>query len=59
MRIEIKKDGMWPVRWTWYVWGDNYDLRMGFAVTKDQARRKAIKAKHSMEIDDVDVGWNE
>jgi hypothetical protein len=56
--VTIERRGMWPTRWCWAVWrkapGD-YRFRMGDAFTKDRARRKAIKAKVSMERDDVRV----
>jgi len=55
--IEIRKNGMWPTRWSWAVRrrdGD-YGFRLGQAFTKDRARRKALKAKRSMEVDDVKV----
>lgn len=58
--IEIKHDGIWPTPWMWHVSGTrrspwDYNSRFGFATTKDRARRKAIKAKRSMETEDVKV----
>lgn len=56
--IDIRRDGMWPTVWTWKVWrkdGIHYSLRTGDAMTKNRARREAVKAKLSMERDDVTV----
>jgi hypothetical protein len=59
-RVEIKHDGIWPKKWDWMVIRqetDPYhtDLRTGDAFTKDGARRAALKAKRSMEDEDVRV----
>jgi hypothetical protein len=56
--VKIERNGIWPTPWCWEVWckdGVNYRLRRGETFTKDRARRKAMKAKVSMERDDVRV----
>jgi hypothetical protein len=56
--IEITRGGMWPTVWKWSVrtvYPAPYASRYGDAITKDRARRKALKAKRSMERDDVRV----
>jgi hypothetical protein len=56
--VTIERSGEWPTPWRWAVWRKGtgpYGLRMGRAITKDRARRKAIKARLSMERDDVTV----
>jgi hypothetical protein len=57
---EITRNGIWPTSWCWEVWrkqGYERDLRTGYAMTKDRARRKAAEARISMERDDVK--WTE
>jgi hypothetical protein len=59
--IEITRDGMWPFVWewqTWKRWGYKQDLRVGSAMTKERARKKALAAKRSMENDDVRVTYS-
>jgi hypothetical protein len=56
----ITRNGSWPTPWRWEVWRKQHDpidvkLRTGYAVSKDRARRKALRAKLSMERDDVQV----
>jgi hypothetical protein len=56
--VTIERDGLWPTPWRWRVWAKgpgDYRLRSGETFTKDRARRKAMKAKLSMERDDVRV----
>jgi hypothetical protein len=55
--VEIENMGDWIGRWRWTVVqrGDGYKIRMGRAMTKDRARRKALRAKRRMEVDDVTV----
>lgn len=64
--IEITHDGMWPFRWRWhvtrilrYVGPPHYESshRHGDSLTKDRARREALKAKRSIEEDDVLVRY--
>lgn len=56
-KIEIEHDGgLWPARWSWRVvrWQNAHiQLRSGFAMTKDRALKAALKAKRSIENDDV------
>ena len=63
--IEIKRDGViWPFVWSWRVvrregrpsYGTS--VRSGDSLTKDRARRKALKAKRSMQDDDVTVVYS-
>jgi hypothetical protein len=59
-QVEIKKNGFWPLRWSWVVHRRqvnpyNSSCRIGESFTKDCARRKALKVKRSMEDDDVRV----
>lgn len=62
--IEIQRDGLWPLRWSWHVSYINnrdriYHYRSGEARTKDRAQRKAAAARISIERDDLvvrDVG---
>lgn len=56
--IEIRRSGTWPTVWRWsvYCWDGNHSsIRTGDAITKNRARREAIKAKLSIERDDVTV----
>ena len=57
--MEIEHDGMWPTTWSWKVtsWHPEHGLllRMGSAISKDRAIRKAIRAKHSIDRDDTRV----
>lgn len=65
--VELEHDGIWPTRWTWTVRREERDelgaipgtfsVRFGDALTKDRARRKALRARRSMEADDVRVEW--
>jgi hypothetical protein len=57
---EITRDGMWPTKWRWNVQRHRrhpfeLDSRGGEALTKERARRKAIRARLSMERDDVRI----
>ena len=58
--IEVTRNGVWPAIWRWKVGRHqrnpyDYDVRFGETFSKDRARRKALKAKRSMEEDDVKV----
>lgn len=63
--INIKHNGMWPFTWSWDVVqrrprpivAEFIAMRSGDALTKDRARRKALKAKASMETEDVTVTY--
>jgi hypothetical protein len=67
-RVEIERTGIWPTAWSWAVYREevdaagyyvsgSYAMRRGAAFTKDRARRKALRARRSMEQDDVRVEW--
>ena len=61
--IEITRNGIWPTPWRWQVvrrQRSPYDftVRSGDAFTKDRARKKALKAKRSIENDDVKVVYS-
>src|SRR3978361_1784303 len=56
--VSITKDGIWPTTWRWEVRRKqenpyDYKYRFGTSLTKDRARRKALKVKRSIEDDDV------
>jgi hypothetical protein len=66
--LDIARDGMWPTVWSWTVRREerdergwpvigSYATRSGDTFTKDRARRKALRARRSMETDDVRVEW--
>lgn len=57
-KIVIEHDGVWPTKWRWVVRRsfaspDGYASRSGYTFTKDRALKAALKAKRSIENDDV------
>lgn len=55
-RIDIKRDGIWPLPWSWAVVNeDTIQVRVGSARTKDRAQHKAAAARVSMERDDLEI----
>lgn len=56
--VEIERNGLWPLKWSWTVRYINngareYHSRSGEARTKDKAQRKAAAARVSIERDDL------
>jgi hypothetical protein len=55
-----RRDGFWPCKWEWSVEYNNHDLsnwqffrRRGATFTKNRASKKVVKARTSIEIDDL------
>jgi len=53
----VEHDGMWPFPWSWRVIkrGDRTALRSGGAISRERAQRKAIRARLSMEREDLRI----
>jgi hypothetical protein len=55
-KVEITHDGVWPTKWRWSVLRkSDCAIRVGESFTKQGAERAVVKARLSIEREDVRI----